>query len=224
VDGTIPLVSRGRSPSQHMMRHFVQRQTIMNDPNWQNGDYYGTGRYPSKGMATASVLSSVSYTNSVYWYENNMEEADPTNSAYADFNNKFKIEKELWERSLAGAEAGLDANCWLYRSWAVTRQNIGWKRGDYSRGWRANLADALQLVKADVLMMPSRTDDSMRPEWAKEIVDILRSMGKKARLHVIDTERGHGGATDYYQTNPIMTEFINQLPSAKRTPKSTSGR
>jgi homoserine O-acetyltransferase/O-succinyltransferase len=222
VDGTIPLVSRGRSPSQHMMRHFVQRQSIMNDPNWQNGDYYGTGKYPTKGMATASVLSSVAYNNSPYWYENNMEESDAKNSAYAGFENKFKIEKELWERSLAGAEEGLDANCWLYRSWAVTRQNIGWKRGDYSRGWAANLADALRLVQADVLMMPSRTDDSMRPEWAKEIVDILRSMGKKAKLHIIDTERGHGGATEYYQTNPVMAEFINQLPGAKRTDRTSS--
>jgi homoserine O-acetyltransferase len=222
VDGAIPLVSRGRSPAQHMMRHFVQRQAIMNDPDWQNGEYYGTDRYPLKGMATASVLSAASYNNSPYWYENNMEDADPQQSAYLDFDNKFKMERELWERSLAGAGRGLDANCWLYRSWAVSRQNIGWKRGDYSRGWRANLADALQLVKADVLMMPGKTDDSMRPEWAKEIVDILRSMGKKAQLHVIDSERGHGGATEYYQTNPVMIEFINQLAGAKRTTKVPS--
>ena len=88
-----------------------------------------------------------------------------------------------------------------------------------SRGWRANLADGLKLAKAAVLMMPSRTDDSVRPEYAKEIVDIMREMGKRAELHVIDSERGHGGSSEHYQMIPVMTRFIESLPGGKVKPQ-----
>jgi homoserine O-acetyltransferase len=216
VDGAIPVVARARSSPQHMARHFLQRNIVMNDPDWQGGNYYETGRYPERAMALASMTSSMSYNNSPTWYENNMEEADPGNSAYANHKNLFKMEKELIEGALRGAKTGLDANDYLYQSWAVSRQNVGWKRGDYSRGYLANEADGLKHVKAAVLMLPSKTDDSMRPHFAKEVVDILRSMGKRAELHVIDSDRGHGGGTDYYQVVPVMKKFIDSLPGAKR--------
>ena len=141
-----------------------------------------------------------------------------------DHANLFKIEKELWQQGLRGAETGLDANCYLYRSWAVSRQNVGWKRGDYSRGYRANLTDGLKLVQAAVLMMPSKTDDSMRPHFAQEVVDILRTLGKRAEIHVINSERGHGGGGEYLLTNPVMTKFIDSLPGAKRDEAPTRNR
>jgi homoserine O-acetyltransferase/O-succinyltransferase len=216
ADGAAPVVARARSSAQHMARHLIQRQSIMNDPDWQDGNYYGTGRYPTKGQATAAMLSSASYNNSEFWYENPMEDAAPGKSGYADFRHKFRLEQELWDNGLRNAQTGQDANCFLYQSFALTRQNIGWKRGDYGRGWRANLADALKLVKADVLMMPSRTDDSVRPPFAAEVVEILRSLGKKATLHVIDSEMGHSGSREYYQIIPPLSRFIDALPGAKR--------
>ena len=134
------------------------------------------------------------------------------------------MEQELWDNALRGVKNGQDANCQLYQSFALTRQNIGWKRGDYSRGWAANMMDGLKLVKADVLMMPSRTDDSVRPEFAAEVVNMLRSLGKKATLHVIDSERGHGASSEYYQIVPPLSAFISRLPGAKREASTTSSR
>ncbi len=162
------------------------------------------------------MTSASSYNASPYWYENNLIPADPSKSPYEAYSNLFVMEKELWEAALRSAETGMDANCYLIQSRALTLQNIGWKRGDYSRGWRANEADGLGLVKAEVLMMPSKTDGSVRPNFAEEVVDILRTMGKKAKLHVIDSEKGHNGFTEYYQMIPVMNEFIKSLPSAKK--------
>jgi homoserine O-acetyltransferase len=214
VDGAIPVVGRGRSPAQHSLDHFIRRMSIMNDPNWQEGNYYGTGRYPTKGMALASVAASRGYNNSASF--NDDKQADvPGASPYDKVTNSFKFEGDLWAGALRGAETGVDANDYLYQSRALTNQNLGWKRGDYSRGWRANLADGLKLVQAAVLMMPSRTDDSVRPMYGQEIVDILRTLGKRAELHVIDSERGHGGASDYYQMIPYMKRFIASLPGGR---------
>jgi hypothetical protein len=64
-------------------------------------------------------------------------------------------------------------------------------------------------------MMPSRTDGSVQPRFAAEIVDILQTLGKTAKLHVIDSERGHSGSRDFYQMIPAMSAFIDSLPGAK---------
>ena len=55
----------------------------------------------------------------------------------------------------------------------------------------------------------------MQPRFAAEIVDILQSLGKTAKLHVIDSERGHGGSREFYQMIPVMSEFMDTLPGAK---------
>ncbi len=213
ADGAIPLVARGRSSAQHMANHLLRRMAIMSDPNWEEGDYQGTGRYPAKGQAIAHLAARSSYNASPKWYENNLAPASP--SPYDSVINLFEMETELWEGVLRGAESGVDANCYLYQSRALTTQNLGYRRGDYGRGWRANLADGLERIKAAVLMMPSRTDGSARPNFSAEVVDILLTQGKKAELHVIDSDRGHGGYREYYQLIPVMKKFVDGLPSAK---------
>ena len=124
------------------------------------------------------------------------------------------MEAELLAGAEARAETGIDANCYLYQSRALTTQNLGYARGD-AANWREALANGLSRVNASVLMMPSRTDGSVQPRFAAEIVDILQSLGKTAKLHVIDSERGHGGSREFYQMIPVMSEFMDTLPGAK---------
>ncbi|MGE3886766.1 MAG: alpha/beta fold hydrolase family protein [Vicinamibacterales bacterium] len=211
ADGAIPVVARGRSPAQHALDHFIRRMSIMNDANWQDGDYYDTGRYPTRGQALASMASSRSYNNAPSF--NDDKQADvPGASPYDKVTNNFAFEGQLWANALENAERNIDANDYLYQSRALANQNLGWKRGDYSRGYRANLADALKLTSAAVLMMPSKTDDSVRPSYGQEIVDIMRTLGKRAEIHVIDSERGHGGSSEFSQMIPPMKRFIDSLP------------
>lgn len=214
ADGAIPVVARGRSPAQHMANHLVRRTAITSDPAWQEGDYYSTGRYPSNGMAIAALTSTASYNGSALWYENNILEYDVHRSPYDSFENQFEMEEQLLGSALDRAATGIDANCYLYQSRALTSQNLGHDRGP-AETWRQALANGLQRVEANVLMMPSRTDGSVQPRFAAEIVDILQTLGKPAKLHVIDSERGHSGSREFYQMIPVMTDFISGLPGAK---------
>lgn len=215
ADGAIPVVARGRSPAQHGLDHFIRRMSIMNDADWQGGDYYGTGRYPLKGQALAGMASSRSYNNAPAF--NDDKQADvPGASPYDKVTNDFAFEAGLWASALANAERNVDANDYLYQSRALANQNLGWKRGDYSRGYRANLADALTLTSSAVLMMPSKTDDSVRPSYGQEIVDIMRTLGKRAEIHVIDSERGHSGSSEFSQMIEPMRRFIDSLPGGRR--------
>lgn len=216
ADGAIPVVARGRSPAQHSLDHFIRRMSIMNDADWQGGDYYGTGRYPVKGQALAGMASSRSYNNAPSFNDDKQMDV-PGASPYDKITNNFAFEAELWATALAGAERNVDANDYLYQSRALANQNLGWKRGDYARGYRANLADALTLTTSAVLMMPSKTDDSVRPSYGQEIVDIMQTLGKRAEIHVIDSERGHSGSSEFAQMIGPMTRFIESLPGGRRT-------
>lgn len=215
ADGAIPVVARGRSPAQHSLDHFIRRMSIMNDADWKGGDYYGTGRYPVKGQALAGMASSRSYNNAPSFNDDKQMDV-PGASPYDKVTNNFAFEAELWANALAGAERNIDANDYLYQSRALANQNLGWKRGDYTRGYRANLADALKLTNAAVLMMPSKTDDSVRPSYGQEIVDIMQTLGKRAEIHVIDSERGHSGSSEFTQMIGPMTRFIDSLPGGRR--------
>jgi homoserine O-acetyltransferase len=214
ADGAIPVVARGRSSAQHMANHLVRRTAITSDPGWQDGDYYGTDRYPTMGMVVAALTSTASYNGSALWFENNILQYSDDSSPYDDIGNLFEMEETLLASASSRADTGIDANCYLYQSRALTTQNLGFGRGE-AANWREALANGLRHVEASVLMMPSRTDGSVQPRFAAEIVDILQTFGKSATLHVIDSERGHSGSREFYQMIPVMSEFIAGLPGAR---------
>ena len=39
----------------------VGRQAIYADPNWNNGDYYGSGHKPDAGLAVARMVGHITY-------------------------------------------------------------------------------------------------------------------------------------------------------------------
>jgi homoserine O-acetyltransferase len=53
ADGAISMLAAGRTPGALMANMILRQWAIMNDPDWQGGDYYNTGRYPTKGVALA---------------------------------------------------------------------------------------------------------------------------------------------------------------------------
>ncbi len=50
-----------RLSAQNIGFSAVARHAIMNDPDFQGGDYYGTGRRPAHGLATARMMAHITY-------------------------------------------------------------------------------------------------------------------------------------------------------------------
>ena len=50
-----------RHSAQQIALHAIGRQAILNDPDYQDGRYYGTGRAPVGGLAVARMLAHLSY-------------------------------------------------------------------------------------------------------------------------------------------------------------------
>lgn len=60
VLGVIPIAGASRFHPQGIAWNLVQRRAIMNDPAWQNGQYY-PGPGPVAGLATARMLGMITY-------------------------------------------------------------------------------------------------------------------------------------------------------------------
>ncbi|KAI3380038.1 hypothetical protein SNEBB_002048 [Seison nebaliae] len=67
INRAVTISACGKShPSSIALRHLA-RQSIVTDNDWQNGDYYNTGRWPEKGMKLAREIASMTYRSGPEW-------------------------------------------------------------------------------------------------------------------------------------------------------------
>ena len=61
VDRCLVVASAASLNSQALAFDIIGRRAIVEDPDWQAGDYYGTGRAPLRGLAQARKLGHITY-------------------------------------------------------------------------------------------------------------------------------------------------------------------
>lgn len=165
---------------------------IMLDPKWNKGDYYKKGA-PLKGLTESLKLithSSLSFD----WARDNgkgfeKEDQSPLN----DFKNRYAIEAFLHTRA-EGRAGAIDANSLLYMAKAIQSFNV---------------ENALNAIKADVLLIPVRSDLIFPPELSVSSAKTLCESGKKATVKILETTGGHlDGIFKISEAAPAMTEFL----------------
>ena len=61
VDAIVAIASTHALQPQGVAWNAIARESIMRDPAWQGGHYYGTGRAPDAGMGVARMVGHVTY-------------------------------------------------------------------------------------------------------------------------------------------------------------------
>src|ERR1700677_694259 len=61
VDAVVSIASTHALQPQGVAWNAIARESIMRDPAWQGGRYYGTGRAPEAGMGVARMVGHVTY-------------------------------------------------------------------------------------------------------------------------------------------------------------------
>ena len=61
IDRCICVASATSLSAQALAFDIIGRKAIMYDPNWQSGDYYGTGRTPASGLSLARKIGHITY-------------------------------------------------------------------------------------------------------------------------------------------------------------------
>jgi homoserine O-acetyltransferase len=203
VDSIVVIASTHALHPQGVAWNAIARESIMRDPAWQGGRYYGTGRTPDGGMGVARMVGHITYLSAPALEEKfarRLQFADDIR--YTITEPEFEVENYL--RHQAGSFVKrFDANTYLYISRALTYFDLARQHGGGS------LQRALEGVRARTLLIAFSSDWLYPPAASEEIEQALRGLGKPVEFQVIDAPYGHDCflLEDARQT-PIIRRFL----------------
>ena len=197
VAATAALTAQGVAFSE------VQRQAILSDPRWQEGDY-APGEGPDAGLAIARMLAMITYQS-----EESMElrfsrrEAQRVEIAspggYADLGKRFDVEGYLYYQGQALVKR-FDANSYLYISRAMDLYDV-------SEGY-GSLEAALRRVRSKALFIGIRSDFLFPAARVRRLAEQLNAVGGDATYVELDSPHGHDAfLKEWDQMNAALNVF-----------------
>ncbi|MFF5229780.1 homoserine O-acetyltransferase [Dactylosporangium sp. NPDC000521] len=204
VDAIVVIASTHALHPQGVSWNAIARESIMRDPGWQGGQYYGTGRAPDAGMGVARMVGHVTYLSAQSMgdkFGRRLQASDDIRYTITDA--EFQVESYLRHQAETFVRR-FDANTYLYTSRALTYFDLARQHGDGS------LERALEQVRARTLLIAFTSDWLYPPQASQEIHDALKSTGKPVELHVIDAPYGHDCfLLEEARQTPLIRAFLN---------------
>jgi homoserine O-acetyltransferase len=168
----------------------TQLAGIKADPNWQGGDYYGTGRSPDEGLKIARRFAHLSYRGEeeldTRFANDSQGDEDPTSGG------RFAVQSYL-EYQGEKLLSRFDAGSYVALSEAMTCHDVGRGRG--------GVAAALRGCPVPVVV-GGITSDRLYPLRLQE--ELAELMPGCTGLQVIDSIYGHDGFL-------VETETVNEM-------------
>src|ERR1700744_1371445 len=218
VDAIVPIASTHALQPQGVAWNAIARESIMRDPAWQGGPYYGTGRAPEAGMGVARMVGHVTYLSAMALDEKfgrRLQSSDDIR--YTITEPEFQVESYLRHQADSFVRR-FDANTYLYTSRALTYFDRARQHGGGS------LAEALKGVSARTLLIAFSSDWLYPPAAPQEGADALASLGRPAELHVIDAPYGHDCfLLEEARQTPIIRRFLSRRALASRGTSDRNG-
>src|SRR5207253_2823268 len=187
VRACISIASTAHLGSQGVAWNAIARNAIMADPDWQQGNYYGTGRSPTAGIGVARMVGHVTYLSAESMREKfgrRLQDEERDRVSFTLTEPDFAVESYL--RHQASTFAGrFDANSYLYISRALTYFDLARDHGGGSL--ERSLAD----VSAHYLLISFSSDWLYPPHDSFELEHALRGLGKQVEHHPIQATYGH---------------------------------
>ncbi len=186
VEKVIVVAATAALTSQAVAFSEVQRQAILSDPRWQQGNYQ-PGEGPDAGLAIARMLAMITYQS-----EESMElrfgrrEARQVDIAspggYGDLGKRFDVEGYLYYQGNALVKR-FDANSYLYISRAMDLYDV-------SEGY-ASLEAALRRVRSKALFIGIRSDLLFPAARVRRLAEQVSAVGGDATYMELDSPHGH---------------------------------
>jgi homoserine O-acetyltransferase/O-succinyltransferase len=199
VKNIIPIATSGGFSPQGIAYNEVQRRAILLDPNFRSGEYED-GEGPSRGLAVARMLGMITYQSDELMMSRFGRSTDARYQKWPEFQNRYDIEGYLHYQGDKLVRR-FDANSYLYLTRAMDSHDLAWKRGNYENGLSRIQARTLGIgISSDILFPPGKT---------REIVEGLRSLGRKAEYREMQSPHGHDAfLKDFDQLGAIVAEFL----------------
>lgn len=198
LEKMITISSSARAYTANNANRAIQREIIMLDPEWNNGNY---GRNPQKGLNIARKLGLYTYRSSKEFNERfHLEYTDDKPKKLRD--KREEIENYL-EYNANKFSSNFDTNCYLYTLQMMDLYDI---RNGYE-----SFTDALSNVMAKVLVISVNTDRLFSEQQQQEIYDELIKAGVDAHYIRHISEQGHDTfLIETEQMGTYIQEFLEE--------------
>lgn len=208
VDRIISISAALRSHPQSVAMRFVQREAVMADPDWNEGNYYGTS-FPHRGLRVAREMGTITYRSGPEWLERFgrdriKDDVIPT------LTEDFQVERYLTYQGEKFCTQ-YDPNSYLYVSKAMDLFDMS----SAEEGARAEPGGRtlLDSVAASALVIGVESD-LLFPVWQqRELAESLEATGCPTTYLELDAPFGHdtflidrervGGGVEEHLDRPV---------------------
>ncbi|MDO5860707.1 homoserine O-acetyltransferase [Methanobrevibacter sp.] len=196
----IPIATSAMSYPQQIAFNAVGRQAIFSDPNWNNGNYYGTGKKPENGLSLARMIAHITYLSDESMdlkFGRGLQDKDEISY---DFTIDFQVESYLRHQGRTFVKR-FDANSYLYITKAVDLFDVSVNN---------SLSDGFKDVEAKVEIISVDSDWLYPTEQNKEILTALNANDVEVSYSEIKSNYGHDAfLLEKGQLNFIFSKFLS---------------
>lgn len=182
VDRAVPVAATGALGPQGLGMSEIGRRAIMADPNWQDGDYYDTGKRPDDGLEIARMVGMMTYQSTAGQWERFGRRLASRPPIHREQGGRFEIESYLQYQG-RDLTSRFDANSYLYLLRAMDLYDV-------SNGYKSD-EEAYSQVKADLHFVGITSDWLFPAAEVKESAERAAQAGANATYSEIDTKSGH---------------------------------
>jgi homoserine O-acetyltransferase len=200
IQAAIPIATAMKHSPQQIAFNEVGRQAVMADPDWKNGNYYGSA-VPAKGLAVARMIGHITYMSDASMAEKFGRRVRVDKEPFK-FSADFEVEGYLRYRGDNFVKR-FDANSYLYITKALDLFNIlnGHKLSDVFKG-----------LKAKVLVLAFKSDWLYPAYQAQEIVKACKLAGVDASYCEITSTYGHDAfLLEIEQETQLIKNFLKTV-------------
>ncbi len=178
----LAMATTSRESAQAIAFNEVGRQAIMQDPDWNHGDY-PKGGGPRVGLAIARMMAHITYVSDASMDRKfGRRKKNPANGEAYNFDVQFEVESYLRHQGQAFINR-FDANSYLYITRALDQFDLAHAYG--------SLEAAFAPVQAECLVVGFTSDWLFPPEQNRQIALALLRAGKSASYAELATDLGH---------------------------------
>jgi homoserine O-acetyltransferase/O-succinyltransferase len=179
VRSVIAIATTATHSPQQIAFNEVGRQSIMADPNWNDGSYYG-GALPAKGLSVARMVGHITYMSDISMGEKFGRRYKNSRTDF-QFDPEFEVEGYLQYRGENFINR-FDPNSYLYLTKAIDYFDLANGRG---------LQEVLRGIKTRFLVIAFKSDWLYPAYQSQEIAKACKRSGVEATYAELNSTWGH---------------------------------
>jgi homoserine O-acetyltransferase len=203
AERVLAIATTARHSAQNIAFHEVGRQAIMADPNWRDGDYYGRGKGPDKGLAVARMAAHITYLSEAGLTDKFGRRLQDREAKSFGFDADFQVESYLRHQGLAFTDR-FDANSYLYITRAMDYFDLAEEHG-------GRLADAFAGTPARFCVVSFDTDWLYPTAESRAVVHALNATAAPVSFVELSAPFGHDSfLLDVPALDRVVAGFLNR--------------